>query len=174
MEFSVTTGGVSNRDGIPRRSLSVKPGGDAADDDGAGAAKRRAVRPGNVSVSGQFQDAELLGQETAIALFDSILGPFIEIGVPHRSVIRGNCGNAAKRVVRPMPIGERGRQALTLRIVAAAVKGAVGGDENPFNGTSSDVIDSNLESAHARSERVRLDGRDGRIARLGGDVQDRI
>src|SRR4029077_15136911 len=100
---------------------SVEPGGDTADDDRAGAAERRTVRSGDVSVSGQFQDAELFGQETAIALFDGVLGPLIEIGIPDRAVIGSGRGNAAKRVVRPMPVQQRGGQTLTLRIGAAAL-----------------------------------------------------
>src|SRR5882672_10430051 len=103
-----------------RHSRSVKSSGDPAHDYGASAAERRTVRPGDVSVSRQFQNAELLGQETAIAFFDGVLGPLIEVGVPDRAVIGGDRGNATKRVVRAMPVQEGGGQALTLRIVAAA------------------------------------------------------
>jgi hypothetical protein len=46
-----------------RRPRSIKPGGDAAHDYRASAAERRTVGPGNVSVSRQLQNAELLGQQ---------------------------------------------------------------------------------------------------------------
>src|SRR5215471_20458179 len=103
-----------------RHPRLVKPSGDATHDYGASAAERHTVGPGDVSVSRQFQNAELLGQQTAIALLDGVFGPLIEVGVPDWAVIGGNCGDAAKRIVRPMPVQKRGGQALTLRIVAAA------------------------------------------------------
>jgi len=61
---------------------------------GPALAKRRTVRPGDVSVSRQFQNAELLGQETGDSLFDGVFGPLIEVGGPRRAVIGGDRGNA--------------------------------------------------------------------------------
>ena len=46
----------------PAGSPSIETGGDAAHDYRASAAERRAVGPGDVSVSREFQNAELLGQ----------------------------------------------------------------------------------------------------------------
>src|SRR5712692_8889583 len=96
-----------------RRRRSVKPGGDAAYDDGTGAAERRTVRPGDVSVSCQLQNAELLVQETSKALLDCVCGPLVEVSVPDWAVISSGRRNAAKRIVRPMPVRQRGEQALT-------------------------------------------------------------
>src|ERR1700720_1448316 len=90
------------RDTFPTRS--VKPGGYATHDYGTKTPVRRATGSGDVSVSRQFQNAELLGQETAIAFLDGLLGPLIDIGVPDWAVISGSRGNATKRVVRPMPV----------------------------------------------------------------------
>src|SRR6266446_8525273 len=87
-----------------RRPPSVQPGSNAAHDDGPGAAERCAVRPCDVAVSCQRQDAELLVLETAKALVDGVLGPLIDVGVPDRAVIGGGRGNAAKRIVRSMPV----------------------------------------------------------------------
>src|SRR5438874_4333644 len=72
----------------------VEAGSDAAHDHRPGTAKRRTIGSSDVSVSRQFQNAELLGQKTAIALVDCILGPLIEVGVPHRAVIAGDRRNA--------------------------------------------------------------------------------
>ena len=73
-----------------------------------------------------------------------------------------------------MPVQKRGGKALTLRIVAAAFSGAVRGDEDPLDGASGDVVNPDLESAHTWSEGVPLDCKYRRVARLGGDVQDRL
>ena len=99
---------------------SVKPSGDTAHDYGAETAVRRTIRSGDVSVSRHFQNAELLGQETAIPLSDGFIGPLVDVGVPDWTVIGCSRGNATKRVVRPMPIQKRSAHTLTLRILAAA------------------------------------------------------
>src|SRR4029077_18812043 len=112
--------------------------------------------------------------ETAIAFLDGLLGPLIDIGVPDWAVISGSRGNAAKRVVRPMPGQKRGTQALTLRIVAAAFRCAVRGDEDPLYSATLDVVDSGLDPLQAWSESVPLDGGHCGIARLGRDVKDRF
>src|SRR6266478_2785051 len=142
----------------------VQAGSDAAHDHRPGTAKRRTIGSSDVSVSRQFQNAELLGQKTAIALVDCILGPLIEVGVPHRAVIAGDRRNAAKRIVRPMPVQQGSGQALTLRIVATAFRLTVRCDEDPLDGTAGDVVDPDLEFTHARGEGIPLDGRHGRIA----------
>src|SRR5439155_1671163 len=87
-----------------------------------GTAKRGTIGSSDVSVSRQFQNAELLGQKTAIALVDCISDPLIDVGVPHRAVIAGDRRNAAERIVRPMPVQQGSGQALTLRIVAATFR----------------------------------------------------
>ena len=112
--------GLPGPNATARRARLVKPGGDTADDYWAKTAVRRTTRSGDVSVSRQFQNAELLGQETAIALFNGFLGPLIDVGIPDRAVIGGGRWDTAKRVVRPMSVQKRGAQSLTLRIVATA------------------------------------------------------
>src|SRR6201997_3562860 len=82
----------------------VKPGGDTAHDYRAETAIRRTIRSGDVSVSRHLQNAELLGQETAIPLSDGFIGPLIDVGVPDWAVIRRSRGNSAKRVIWPMTI----------------------------------------------------------------------
>src|SRR3984893_14638134 len=155
-----------------RRLCSIEPGCHAADDYRPKTAVRGTTRSGDVSVSGQFQNAKLLRQETAIALFDGFVGPLIDVGVPDWAVISGSCGNAAKRVVRAMPVQKGGAQTLTLRILAAAFRRAVGGDEDPLHSASIDVIDPGFDSAQPRSESVPFDGRHRGITGLGGDVED--
>src|SRR5216683_3174983 len=58
-----------------RKYRSVKPSGYTAHDYEASTAVWRTTRSGDVSVSRQFQNAELLVHETAIALFDGVFGP---------------------------------------------------------------------------------------------------
>src|SRR5260370_37679750 len=93
---------------LPRRKRNharlVKAGGDAAHDYRASAAERRSVRPGDVSVSCQFQNAELLGQQTAIAIFDGLFGPLMNVGGPHWRSMAGDLRMATKRAVRPMAV----------------------------------------------------------------------
>src|SRR6267142_6318801 len=156
------------------QSPLVEAGGDAAHDNRPGTAKRCTIGSSDVSVPRQLQNAELLGQKTAIALFNCILGPLIEVGVPHRAVVARDRGNAAERIVRPMPIQQGSGQALTLRIFAATFRCTVRRDKDPLDSTAGDVVDSDLEFAHARGEGVPLEGRNGRIARLGRDIQDRF
>src|SRR5258706_12090747 len=170
------SGGPESQAAAPRvrRLCSIQPRCHAADDYRSKTAVRGATRPGNVSVSGQFQNAKLLRQETAIALFDGFLGPLIDVGVPDWAVISGSCGNAAKRVVRAMPVQKCGTQTLTLRILAAAFRRAVGGDKDALHSASIDVIDPGFDSAQPRSESVPFDGRHRGIAGLGGDVEDRL
>src|SRR6266478_466810 len=72
-----------------RRLYSIEPCCHAADDYRPKTAVRGTTRSGDVSVSGQFQNAKLLRQETAIALFDGFLGPLIDVGVPDWAVISG-------------------------------------------------------------------------------------
>src|SRR5207244_522077 len=153
---------------------SVQPGSNAAHDHGTGAAERCAVRPCDVAVSCQRQDAELLVLETAKALFDGVLGPLIDVSVPDRAVIGGGRGNAAKRIVRPMPVRQRGENTLTLRIGAGAFRWAVHRDEDPLDRAAGDVVDPDLESVHTWGERVPLDGRHGGVARVGRDVKNRL
>src|SRR5258708_3753841 len=69
------------------RVRSIKTCGDATHDYRAKTAVRGTIRSGDVSVSSQFQNADLLGQETAIALFDGFFGPFIIIHAPTRDII---------------------------------------------------------------------------------------
>src|SRR5216684_1488546 len=157
-----------------RRLCSIEPCCHAADDYRPKTAVRGTTRSGDVSVSGQFQNAKLLRQETAIALFDGFLGPLIDVGVPDWAVISGSCGNAAKRVVRAMPVQKRGAQTLTLRILAAAFRRAVGGDKDALHSASIDVIDPGFDSAQPRRESVPFDGRHRGITGLGGDVEDRL
>ena len=73
-----------------------------------------------------------------------------------------------------MPVQQGSGQALTLRIFAATFRCTVRRDKDPLDSTAGDVVDSDLEFAHARGEGVPLDGRNGRIARLGRDIQDRF
>src|SRR5260370_9989162 len=82
-----------------------------------------------------------------------------EGGVADWAVISGRCGNAAKRVVRAMPVQKRGAQTLTLRILAAAFRRAVGGDKSALHSASIDVIDPGFDSAQPRRERFPFDGR---------------
>src|SRR5258708_31407177 len=123
----------------------IEPGGDAAHDHRPGTAKRRTIGSGDVSVSRQFQNAEFLGQKTAIALVDCVFGPLIEVSVPHRAVVAGDRGNTAKRIVRPMPVQQGSGQALTLLIVAATFRCTVRRDEDPLDSTAGDVVDPDLE-----------------------------
>src|SRR5260370_41322920 len=95
--------------------------GAATHDVRTSAAERRTVRPGDVSVPSQLQNAELLGQQTAIAFVDGVFGPLIEVGVPDWAVIPGGCRASAKGVVRPIPAQVCPGQGLGLRIVAAAL-----------------------------------------------------
>src|SRR6266446_429499 len=157
-----------------RRAPSVQPGGNAAHDDWAGATERRTIRSGDVAVPGQRQDAELLVLETAKALVDGVLGPLIDVSVPDRAVIGGGRGNAAKRIVRSMPVRQRGENTLTLRIGAGALRWAVHRDEDPLDRAAGDVVDPDLESVHTWGERVPLDGRHGGVARVGRDVKNRL
>src|SRR5690348_9929235 len=115
------------------RPCLIEPGGNAAYDYEAGTAVRRTTRSGDVSVSRQFQNAELLGQQTTITLFNGILGPLIDVRIPDWAVIGSNEGNTAERVVRPMTVQERGAQALTLRILATAFCFTVRCDEEPLD-----------------------------------------
>src|SRR6201997_1706034 len=156
------------------RLCSIEPCCHAADDYRPKTAVRGATRSGDVSASAHFQNAKLLRQETEIALFDGFFGPLIDVGVPDWAVISGSCGNAAKRVVRAMPVQKRGAHTLTLRILAAAFRRAVGGDKDPLHSTSIDVIDPGFDSAQPRSESVHFDGRHCGITGLGGDVEDRL
>src|SRR6266851_9776684 len=144
--------------GAPRLRL-VEPGSDTTDDYGAETAVWRTIGSSDVSVSRHFQNAELLGQETAIPLSDGFIGPLVDVGVPDRAVIGGSRGNATKRVVRPMPIQKRGAQTLALRILAAAFCRPVRRDEDPLDSATLDVVHPSLDFAQTWSEGVPLDGR---------------
>jgi hypothetical protein len=63
-----------------------------------------------------------------------------------------------------MPIQKRGAQTLTLRILAAAFCRPVRADEDPLDSATVDVVDSGLNFAQPRSERVPLDRRHSGIA----------
>src|SRR4029077_1017094 len=147
-----------------RRPPSIQPGSDAAHDYGTGTAERRAIRPGDVAVSCQRQDTELLVLETTKALVNGLLGPLVEVGVPDRAVIAGDMGSAAKRIVRPMPVQDRGENALTLRIGAGALRRTVRRDEDPLDRAAGDVVDPGLDFAHTWSKRVPFDRGHGRVA----------
>jgi hypothetical protein len=148
----------------PRQFRSVKPSGDTAHDYGAETAVWPTIRSGDVSVSRHFQNAELLGQETAIPLAYRVSGPLVDVGVPDWAVIGGSRGNATKRIVRPMPIQKRGAQTLTLRILAAAFCRPVRRDEDPLDGATLDVVHPGLDFAQTWSEGVPLDRRHSGIA----------
>src|SRR5258706_3576664 len=128
------------------RVRSIKTCGDATHDYRAKTSVRGTIRSGDVSVSSQFQNAELLGQETAIALFDGFFGPLINVRVPNWAVIGGRGGNATECVVGTMPVQKRGAETLTLRILAAAFRRAVGGDKDALHSASIDVIDPRFDS----------------------------
>src|SRR5229473_1970147 len=151
---------------------SIKTCGDATHDYRAETAVRGTIRSGDVSVSSQFQNAELLGQETAIALFDGFFGPLINVRVPNWAVISGRGGNATECVVGTMSVQESGAQTLTLRILATAFGLAVRGDEDPLHGATTDVIDPGFDSAQTRSEGIPLNSRHSGITGLSGDVED--
>src|SRR5258708_36489682 len=108
---------------------SIKTCGDATHDYRAKTAVRGTIRSGDVSVSSQFQNGELLGQETAIALFDGFFGPLINVRVPNWAVITGRVGNATDGVVGKMSVKESAAQTLTLRCCATALGLAVVGVE---------------------------------------------
>src|SRR5258708_25541704 len=93
---------------------SIKTCGDATHDYRAKAAVRRTTRSGDVPVSSQFQNTELRGQETAIALLDGFFGPLINVGVPNWAVIGGSRGTATAWVLRTLSVQESVAQALTL------------------------------------------------------------
>src|SRR5260221_11619498 len=135
---------------------SIKTCGDATHDYRAKTAVRGTIRSGDVSVSSQFQNTELLGQETAIALFDGFFGPLINVCVPNWAVIGGRGGNATECVVGTVSVQESGAQALTLRILATAFGLAVRGNEDAFYGATTDVIDPRFDSAQTRSEGIPL------------------
>ena len=151
---------------------SIKACGDATNDDGAKTAVRGTIRSGDVSVSRHFQDAELFSQETAIALLDGFFGPLINVRVPNWAVIRGRRGNATECIVRTMSVQESGAQTLTLRILATAFGLAVRGDEDPFYGAPTDVIDTGFDSAQTRCEGIPFNSCHRRIAGLSGDIED--
>src|SRR6266478_1959609 len=151
---------------------SIKTCGDATHDYRAKTAVRGTIRSGDVSVSSQFQNAELLGQETAIALFDGFFGPLINVRVPNWAVIGGRGGNATERVVGTMSVQESGAQTLTLRILATAFGLPVRGDEDPLHGATTDVIDPGFDSPQTRSEGIPLNSRHSGITGLSGDVED--
>src|SRR5258708_14501183 len=138
------------------RVRSIKTCGDATHDYRAKTAVRGTIRSGDVSVRSQFQNAELLGQETAIALFDGFFGPLINVGVPNRAVIGGRGGNATECVVGAMSVQESGPQPLTLRILATAFGLTVRGNEDPFYGATTNVIHPGFDSAQTGSEGIPL------------------
>src|SRR4029077_4395274 len=124
------------------------------------------------SVSRHFQDPELFGQETAIALFDGFFGPLINVRVPNWAVISGRGRNATERVVGTMSVQESGAQTLTLRILATAFGLTVRSDEDPLYGATADVIDPGFDSAQTRSEGIPLNRCHSGITGLSGDVED--
>src|ERR1700756_280501 len=156
------------------RPCLIEPGGNAAYDYEAGTAVRRTTRSGDVSVSRQFQNAELLGQQTTITLFNGILGPLIDVGIPDWAVIGSNERNTAERVVRPMTVQQRGAQALTLRILATAFCFAVRCNEEPLDTAGGDVVDPEYHFAQTWRESGPLDRGGRRIARLRRDIQERV
>src|SRR5260370_2278210 len=111
---------------------SIKTCGDATHDYRAKTAVWGTIRSGDVSVSSQFQNAELLRQETAIALFDGFFGPLINVGVPNWAVIGGRGGNATECVVRTVSVHESRALALTLRILSTAFVLPFSSDDIPF------------------------------------------
>src|SRR5258705_1493336 len=125
---------------------SIKTCGDATHDYRAKAAVRRTTRSGDVPVSSQFQNTELLRQETAIALFDGFFGPLINVRVPNWAVIGGRGRNATECIVRTMSVQESGAQTLTLRILANAFGFTVRIDEDSLYGATTDVVYTGFDS----------------------------
>src|ERR1700756_5967961 len=156
------------------RPCLIEPGGNAAYDYEAGTAVRRTTRPGDVSISRHLQNAKLLGQKTAIALIDCILGPLIDVRIPDGAVIGGNERNTAEGVVRSMPVQKRRTQALTLRILATAFCLAVRCDEEPLDTAGGDVIDPEHHFAQTWRVSGPLDRGGRRIACLRRDIQERV
>src|SRR5258706_7978385 len=154
------------------RVRSIKTCGDATHDYRAKTSVRGTIRSGDVSVSSQFQNAELLGQETAIALFDGFFGPLINVRVPNWAVIGGRGRNATECIVRTMSVQESGAQTLTLRILATAFGFTVRSDEDSLYGAPTDVVDPGFDSAQTRSEGIPLNSRHSGITGLSGDVED--
>ena len=55
---------------------------------------------------------ELLAQLTPETLVNGLLGPFVQVGVPRRAVIEGDCRDTPQDVVRPMAVRQVWRQTL--------------------------------------------------------------
>src|SRR5260370_10634020 len=91
---------------------SIKTCGDATHDYRAKTAVRGTIRSGDVSVSSQFQSAELLGQQTAIALFDVFFGPLINVRVPNWAVIVDRGRNATECALETMSVQDTRAQTL--------------------------------------------------------------
>jgi len=75
---------------------------------------------------------------------------------PKLAVIGGRGGNATECVVGTVSVQEKRRPSLTLRILATAFGLAVRGNEDPFYGATTDVIDPSFDSAQTRSEGIPL------------------
>src|SRR6516164_1023127 len=55
---------------------------------------------------------ELLTQLTPETLVDGVLGPFVQVGVPRRAVIEGDCRDTSQYVVRTIAVRQIRRQTL--------------------------------------------------------------
>src|ERR1700747_2557506 len=150
---------VSETAGIFRalRSRSVKTLSDWAVDGEPGAPKGFSTRAGDQAVLHEGKNLKLFAHLTAEAIFDCILGPFKQLGIPSGAVIQGNRWVSSKDVVWAVTIGEIRRQALPLRIVAPSRLGAVRGNENSLDRTGEAVIRAKMKLLHQRSKRVVFD-----------------
>ena len=136
---------------------SIEPQNDRAVYGEAGATKGFTARGCKELVLHKGEHLELLTQLTAETLVDGVLSPFVQVGIPRRAVIEGDCRDTTQDVVRPMAVRQVCRQPLTQRVVATASLRSICRNEDSFDGAGEGVIAAQLELLHQRGIGVVFD-----------------
>src|SRR5258707_6663350 len=99
---------------------SVEALNDRAVDSEAGTLKCCAIWPSDQTVLHESENLELFTHLSAEPLVDSILGPFEQLCIPVRAVIKRDGWDSTQDVVRPEAVSQIRRQPLPQWIVASA------------------------------------------------------
>src|SRR5262249_4762582 len=98
----------------------------------------------------QGQHLEFVDHSRAPTAVDRLLGPFTDVHIPQRTIVRGDRGNSAQHIERTATIGEGAEQTLALRIVAAG--GSVDGQEETLDGAECAVVIAHLDILQSLGE----------------------